>query len=104
VQIKRRGGLAGVTLHADVDTAELGEPTAAKVDDALARLPTGTGSTAGAHPDAPRHPDAFRYEITIPGRAEPVSVHEHDLPSELEPLIKLVPKVGRVEHAPERKT
>ena len=92
VQIRRRGGLAGVTLRADFDTAELGSQTAGRVEDAVGRLLKGprTAST-------PR-PDAFEYEITVPGHGAPVVVGEHDLPSDLEPLIERLPKVGQVEN------
>jgi hypothetical protein len=91
IQIRRRGGLAGIALCADLDTAELGSQTAARVEDAVARL----AATTGAAPTP--HPDAFEYEITVPGRCDSVLVGEHELPSDLEPLIQKLSKVGHVE-------
>jgi len=91
VQIRRRGGLAGIALRADLDTAELGSQTATRVDEAVARLLTKTAS-------APTPlPDAFEYEITVPGRGDSVVVGEHELPSDLEPLVEKLAKVGDVE-------
>ncbi|MDQ6816114.1 MAG: hypothetical protein M3018_01740 [Actinomycetota bacterium] len=93
IRIRRRGGLAGVTLRADVDTAELESATAARVEGALARLLT----TAG--PVSTPHPDAFEYEIGIPDRGEAVSFGEHDVPADLQPLVELVARDG----SPERR-
>jgi hypothetical protein len=92
LQIRRRGGLAGVALRADLDTAEFGSETAARVDQAVARL---LGS-AGAAPPTPK-PDAFEYEITVPDRGDSVVVGEHEMPSDLEPLIEKLSKVGHIE-------
>jgi hypothetical protein len=93
IRIRRRGGLAGVTLRTDMDTAELDGATAARVERALTRLLT----TAG--PGSTPHPDAFEYEIAIPDRGETVSLGEHDVPPELQPLVELVSRVG----SPERR-
>jgi hypothetical protein len=93
IQIKRRGGLAGVTLRADLDTAELGSQTGAHVEEAVARLLTGTEAARTPHPDA------FEYEITIPSRGDSVSVGEHELPRELEPLVEHLSKVGHLDRS-----
>jgi hypothetical protein len=61
------------------------------VDDAVGRLL----ATAGTAPTP--HPDAFEYEITVPARGASVLVGEHELPSDLEPLIEKLSKVGQVE-------
>jgi hypothetical protein len=92
VRIRRRGGLAGVTLRADVDTSELDSATAARVEGALTRLTT-TG------PVSTPHPDAFEYEIGIPERGQTVAFGEHNVPAELQPLVELVSRVG----SPERR-
>jgi hypothetical protein len=64
VRIRRRGGIAGnVTLGAELDTAELPPDRAEPLDAALGRLPW------GAPPPAPAHPDAFRYELSLPDDA-----------------------------------
>ncbi len=97
IQIRRRGGLAGIALRADLDTAELGGQTASRVDKAVARLFTETVSVS-----APL-PDAFEYEITVPGRGDSVVVGEHELPSDLEPLVEKLAKVGDVEPARRRR-
>ena len=91
IHIRRRGGLAGVTLRADFDTAELGRQTAARVEDAVDQLLTTTCTAP-----TPR-PDEFQYEITVPDHGASVVVGEHGLPSDLEPLIEKLPKVGHVE-------
>jgi hypothetical protein len=91
LRIRRRGGLAGVALCADLDTAEFGSQTAARVDEAVSRLLSTTGTAT-----TPK-PDAFEYEITVPGRGDPVLVGEHEMPSELEPLIEKLSQVGRIE-------
>jgi hypothetical protein len=93
IRIRRRGGLAGVTLRADVDTADLDSAAAARVEGALTRLLT----TAG--PVSTPHPDAFEYEIGMPDRGETVSFGEHDVPADLQPLVELVSRVG----SPERR-
>jgi hypothetical protein len=91
IRIRRRGGIAGVTLRAEVDTAELDSATAARVEAALARLPCTAGSVSA------RHPDAFEYEIGLPDQGEAVSLGEHDVPPDLQPLVELVTRVGTPE-------
>jgi hypothetical protein len=93
IRIRRRGGLAGVTLRAEMDTTELDSATAARVERAL------TGLLATAGPVSTPHPDAFEYEIEIPDRGETVWLGEHDVPAELQPLVELVSRAG----SPERR-
>jgi hypothetical protein len=69
----------------------LGGQTAARVENAVARLLATTGTSP-----TPK-PDAFVYEITVPGSGDSVLVAEHELPSGLEPLIQKLSEVGHVE-------
>ena len=55
------------------------------------------GLLAGAGTSSTPKPDAFEYEITVPGSGDSVSVAEHELPSDLEPLIQKLSKAGHVE-------
>jgi hypothetical protein len=65
VRIRRKGGLIGnVTVGAELETQDLPRPEAARLESALERLPW------GRPPGAPAHPDAFRYEISLPGSPE----------------------------------
>ncbi len=91
VQIRRRGGLAGVALRADLDTSELDDESAARVNGAIAQL----RSTTRTAPTP--QPEAFEYEITVPDRGEPILVGEHEVPNDLRPLIEQLSKTGRVE-------
>jgi hypothetical protein len=96
VQIKRCGGIAGVTVRADLETTDLDSKTAASVEKAIARL-VDAPPTASAP-----HPDMFEYEIVLPERGVSVSVPEHDMPDELAPLIEMLPRSGTIERAPKR--
>jgi hypothetical protein len=78
----RKGGLAGLTLAADLETAEPG------VERALEQLVERGAS-------GPPHPDAFEYHFELPdGRA--VAVPEHELPDDLEPLLDEFAKKGKM--------
>jgi hypothetical protein len=94
VLITRRGGIAGVPLHADLTTSDLDPDTAATVKGALDRLidqpPAGS----------PPQPDRFSYEITIPDRNQSITVAEQDLPPELTPLVEMLSRVGTVGKPP----
>ena len=91
VQVRRRGGFAGVTLVADLDTATLDSKTAARVEEALAQL-------SGVEATPADHPDAFEYEFIICGRK--ATVGEDQIPGELEPLLELLSKIGSLEGPP----
>jgi hypothetical protein len=65
----RRGGLAGLTLSADVEA----DDRAARALEQLA-------------PGGPPHPDGFEYRFELPGR-DALTVPEQDLPRELDPLL-----------------
>jgi hypothetical protein len=69
----RKGGLAGLTLAADLDTED------PAVERALEQLVAGGAS-------GPPNPDGFEYRFELPdGRA--VAVAEQRLPRELDPLL-----------------
>lgn len=96
IQIRRRGGLAGIALCADLDTAELGVQTAVRVENAVVRLLATTATSP-----TPK-PDAFEYEIAVPGSGDSVLVAEEELPTDLEPLIQKLSEVGHVEASRQR--
>jgi hypothetical protein len=92
VRVRRLGGIAGVTLRADLDTAELPGGSAPEVDRALAGLDWERGS-------GPPHPDAFRYELTRlddPQRPS-VVLNEDEVPPKLSPLIDAANAAGEIE-------
>jgi hypothetical protein len=93
LRIRRRGGIAGVTLKADVDTAELPADSATRLDAAVRGL-------AGGGSSGPPHPDGFRYEITQldDPRQASVVLGEHEVPPELNGLIEAVNESGEIEH------
>jgi len=90
VQVTRRGGIAGISLHADLATSDLDAATAARVEEALDRL------MDQPHVASAAQPDRFYYEITLPDRNRTTSVAEQDLPTELTPLVEMLSKVGSV--------
>jgi len=92
VRVRRLGGLAGVKVRADVDTDDLSDVEGPALDQALRGLAWGSESAAP-------HPDAFRYELTKlddPDRPS-VIVGEHEVPSELQPLLDAAKERGEVE-------
>jgi hypothetical protein len=91
VQIKRRGGIAGLTLGAELDTNQLDPATAARVEHAVANV-------VASPPDPePAQPDRFHYEITLPDRGTSVSVGEQQLPDDLAPLVEQLSEKGQIE-------
>jgi hypothetical protein len=61
VRVRRRGGFAGnVSVSAELDTASLPADRAGRLETAVAGLPWGRPAAP------PSHPDAFRYEVTLP--------------------------------------
>jgi hypothetical protein len=95
----RRGGLAGVRVSADLDTDTFDDDAAARIEEAIERL------LANGPPqeEAPPHPDAFAYEITLPDRQESVSVGESALPSDLRPMVRELTTKGRLGTPPSAK-
>jgi len=83
LRIRRLGGIAGIPMRAEIDTAKMPTDEAAGVEAAV-------GNLAGHTPAEPPRPDEFRYEITpLDGpEAAPVVVEEHEIPAPLKDPIK----------------
>ena len=96
VLITRRGGIAGVPLHAAMDTSDLDPETAARVQGALDRLMNQPQAAS------PPQPDRFSYEITVPDREWSTMLTEQDLPMDLTPLVEMLSRVGTVGKPPVR--
>lgn len=95
VRIRRRGGFAGnITVGADLDTAELPAAAGGSLERAVDRLPWGRPASPAPHPDA------FRYEISLPedpARGTAV-LGEGDLDGDdLAPLLDRLAQAGTVE-------
>jgi Emfourin len=86
IQVVRRGGIAGVTLRGEADSAEL-----AGAEEVLRSLPSG--------PASPGRPDRFRYEITVTEgeRSQTAHFNEDELPEGLRPVVKAVLASGTVD-------
>jgi len=84
IQVVRRGGIAGVTLRGQADTAELGG-VGGDTEELLRSLPSGD-------PVAPGRPDRFRYEITVTdaGRSQTAHFNEDEMLEGLRPVVKAV--------------
>src|SRR5262245_42473141 len=95
VDVTRRGGFAGVALHAALDTAQLAEADAVRAEAALQELPW------GRPPTEPTGPDRFRYEVvTVEGdRRRYIELTEGEIPDPLRPLLELLPEYGQVRPA-----
>ena len=92
LRIRRLGGVAGVTLHKQLDIADLPGESASQVESAVRNLDQYASTQ-------PPPPDAFRYEITSldhPRQAS-VLINERDVPAELRPLVEAVSKEGEPE-------
>ncbi|HEY7135890.1 MAG TPA: protealysin inhibitor emfourin [Acidimicrobiia bacterium] len=74
VEVVRRGGIAGVPVRGELETAALPAGVRTAAEKALAALPF------GAPAPTPAHPDGFSYEITLAGEARgPAVLDEHDV-------------------------
>ena len=84
IQVVRRGGIAGVTLRGEADSAEL-TGAAGDAEELLRSLPSGPPPSGG-------RPDRFRYEITVTdgGRSQTAHYNEDELPEGLRPVVKAV--------------
>ena len=100
VYLTRRGGLAGVALHAALDTAQLCAVEATRAEAALRDLPWGRLPAAppGA---APPGADRFRYEVRTAegGHQRHVELGETEIPDALRPLIELLANQGHLRPA-----
>jgi hypothetical protein len=95
VRVTRRGGFAGVTLHAALDTAQLSAGDAARAEAALRDLPW------DRLPAEPTGADRFRYEVvTVEGGHERhVELGDTELPDTLRPLVELLHDHGQIRPA-----
>ena len=91
IQVVRRGGIAGVTLRGEADTAELAG-VGGDTEELLRALPSGG-------PAAPGRPDRFRYEITVTeaGRSQTAHFNEDELPERLRPVVHAALANGTVD-------
>jgi hypothetical protein len=95
VDVTRRGGIAGVALHAALDTAQLTAADASEAEAALRDLPW------DRPPGEPTGPDRFRYELaTVEGGHERrVELWEGEIPDALRPLLELLNDQGELRAA-----
>ena len=95
VDMTRRGGIAGVALHAALDTAVLAAPDASHVEAALRDLPWDRSTTG------PIEVDRFRYEmVTVEyGQERRVVLGESEIPDALRPLLALLVDHGQIRPA-----
>ena len=82
IQVVRRGGIAGVTLRGEADSAELAG-AGGDAEALLRSLPAGQPPSGG-------RPDRFRYEITVTdgGRSQTAHFNEDELPESLRPVVR----------------
>jgi hypothetical protein len=90
VLIRRRGGFAGLSVSAELDTTTLPADTAGRLEAAVAALPWGVPAAP------PAHPDAFRYEITVPEDPDrgTAALGEDELGDDLVPLLDRLAEAG----------
>lgn len=95
VDVTRRGGFAGLALHAALDTAQLAPADAPRAEAALRDLPW------GRPPAEPAGADRFRYEVvTVEGGHERhVELAEGEIPDALRPLLTLLNDCGQLRPA-----
>jgi len=95
VDMTRRGGFAGVALHAALDTAQLADPDASRVEAALRDLPWDRSSSG------PIEADRFRYEMVTVERDHQrrVVLGESEIPDALRPLLALLADHGQIRPA-----
>jgi hypothetical protein len=91
IQVVRRGGIAGVTLRGEADTAELAG-AGGDTEKLLRSLPSGD-------PASPGRPDRFRYEITVTeaGQSRTSHFNEDELPESLRPVVHAALANGTVD-------
>jgi len=92
VGVARYGGLLGnIPMRATVDTTELDAGIAAAAEQSVRQLPFGRA------PSPPRHPDQFRFEISLEdeGGRRSVVISEDEIPLGLRPLLDEAIRMGR---------
>jgi hypothetical protein len=85
VRVVRRGGLAGIALHGEVDTAEFSGDQAKAIEDRLHGLPTDKPAAP------PRHPDGFQYALEFPdpgGQSRSITLDESEVGDDLRPVVQ----------------
>jgi hypothetical protein len=91
VRVVRRGGLAGIPMRGEVDTAEFPGDQAKAIEDLLQGLPVDR-QAAG-----PSHPDGFQYALEFPdagGQSRSILLDESEISDDLRPLIQAAMKRG----------
>jgi hypothetical protein len=91
VRVVRRGGLAGIALRGEVETAQLPDDQAQASEAALRALPADKPAAA------PRHPDGFQYEIEFSepgGETRSVALDEAEISAQVRPLLEAALKGG----------
>lgn len=94
------GGLAGLTLVAELDVDDLPAPTAAEVRRSLDRLDL--PALADRPLAAPKGADRFCYELTVETKGERhcLQLQEPDVPAELRPLLEALLPLARPTRRP----
>jgi hypothetical protein len=85
VRVVRRGGLAGIPVRGEVDTAELPADKAKLVEDRLHGLPMDRPAAP------PGHPDGFQYALEFPdagGETRSIVLDESEVDDDLRPVIQ----------------
>ncbi len=95
VDVTRRGGFAGVALHAALDTAQLTAADASRAEAALRELPWDRPRAE------PTGADRFRYEVVTveDGHERHVELSEREIPGALRPLLELLSDQGQLRAA-----
>lgn len=95
VDVTRRGGLAGVALHAALDTDQLAAADAVRAEAALRDLPWDRPRAE------PTGADRFRYELVAveDGRQRHAELGEGEIPDMLRPLLELLNDCGQIRPA-----
>jgi hypothetical protein len=95
INLTRRGGVAGVALHATLDTAQLTGADAAGIEAALRDLPWDRPI------QGPAGPDRFRYEVVADegDHERRVVLGESEIPAALRPLLALLADRGQIRPA-----
>lgn len=95
LRLVQSGGLAGLTLVAELDVDDLAPDTAVLVRRALDTIDLPT--LAAQPPPPPTGPDRFSYELTVEGRGERqcLKLQEPEVPSGLRPLLSALLPLAR---------
>jgi hypothetical protein len=94
IELVRSGGLAGISMGADVRVGDLPSEQAAAVDAALAEVDL---DALAARRAAPTGPDRYQYDVVVTdgGRRRSVRLGESEVPAELRPLLDALVPMAR---------